>query len=407
MRISEILKSSLATMRMNGRRTFLTMVGIIIGIAAVITIMSLGNGFQKATLDSLTDDKDGQVSQQVIFQPTQMDSYDPSKTPAFSANDIQLASRYPGVAKVEIDQGNPDQAQYLDVVHAGEKNSWPVKPVDQAQGDLLAGRALNEADSQGLKAYAMISDQLAQQYFASPQAAIHQSLNIAGKDYTIVGVYPLGGMEMSSGGGGFNISDPSQILLPRASMQIFGPARQGAGNLKVYFEKADETKKVMEDLVKELNEVGSLHNQGSYIFMDMSEILAGVGQSLNMITYFVSAVAAISLLIAGVGVMNMMYISVSERTQEIGIRRAIGASQANIQQQFLFEGVAITSLGGLIGYVMGILIAKLVALALPFPAVVDWGTALMAVLISVLIGIIFSVFPARAAARKNVVEILR
>lgn len=143
------------------------------------------------------------------------------------------------------------------------------------------------------------------------------------------------------------------------------------------------------------------------IYYDSSEMMEQIGSTLNMITLFISAVASISLFIAGVGVMNMMYISVSERTKEIGIRRSLGATRRSIQWQFLLEGIAITTLGGLVGYLAGIGIAFAVSRFLPFSAIVDLETALVSVSVSIIIGLVFSVFPARSAARKNVVEILR
>ena len=143
------------------------------------------------------------------------------------------------------------------------------------------------------------------------------------------------------------------------------------------------------------------------MYFDTSELMKGIGDVLSTITYFISAVAGISLFIAGVGVMNMMYISVSERTKEIGIRRALGATKGNIQLQFLVEGILITTLGGVIGYIFGIGIAKMVSLLLPFDALVDWPTALISVIVSVTIGVVFAFFPAKSAANKNIIDILR
>ena len=139
----------------------------------------------------------------------------------------------------------------------------------------------------------------------------------------------------------------------------------------------------------------------------MRQIMESIGKVIDGLTYFISAIAGISLFIAGVGVMNMMYISVSERTKEIGIRRSLGATENSIQIQFLLEGLIITTIGGIVGYLFGIGLAYLIAKLLPFGIYIDLSVILLAVGVSMFIGIIFSVMPAKAAAKKDVVEILR
>lgn len=406
MRFSEILKSSLATMRMNGRRTFLTMIGIVIGIAAVITIMSLGNGFQKETMDSLTDDKEGRVSQNLLFQPTDQ-NFDASKTKVYTPQDIQLVEDFEGVSEAKVDDEDNGMPTNVTVKIGKETKSQPVRPFKETSDNLVAGRNLNPSDSESYARNVLISQNLAEKYFGQAKEAVDKNLNINGKNFTIVGVFDSQGPATNESVGAFSISTGPEIKMPAKTMEIYNLIDRGSLSLKVYFEEGVDSKKIMDDIVDKLNSEGSKMQKGQYMFFDMSEMLEGVGDTLNTVTYFISAVAGISLLIAGVGVMNMMYISVSERTQEIGIRRSLGATQSNIQKQFLFEGIAITTVGGVVGYILGILLAHLIASFLPFGASVDFGTALLAVLISVLIGIVFSVFPARAAAQKNVVDILR
>ncbi|KAA9300579.1 FtsX-like permease family protein [Aerococcus sanguinicola] len=406
MRLSEILKSSLATMRMNGRRTFLTMIGIVIGIAAVITIMSLGNGFQKETMDSLTDDQEGRVSQNLLFQPSDQ-NFDPSRTKVYTPQDIQLVEDFEGVSEAKVDDQDNGMPTNVTVKVGKETESQPARPFKETSDDLVAGRNLQTSDSESYERNVLISENLAKKYFGQADQAVDKNLTINGKNFTVVGVFASEGPATNGSAGAFTISSGPELKMPEKTMEIYNLIDRGSLTLKVYFDEGADSKKIMDNIVKKLNAEGSKMQKGQYMFFDMSKMLEGVGQTLNMVTYFISAVAGISLLVAGVGVMNMMYISVSERTQEIGIRRSLGATQSNIQKQFLFEGIAITTVGGVIGYILGILLAYAIASFLPFGASVDFGTALLAVLISVLIGIIFSVFPARAAAQKNVVDILR
>jgi putative ABC transport system permease protein len=165
--------------------------------------------------------------------------------------------------------------------------------------------------------------------------------------------------------------------------------------------------KVTTAAIDEMKASGSVKDLGNYEVYDTAALTDGIGQVLSTITYFISAVAGISLFIAGVGVMNMMYISVSERTKEIGIRRALGATRNAIRLQFLLEGITLTLIGGIIGYIVGMILAYVIGNAVSIPVSVDLFTVLLAVGVSSGIGLIFSVMPASEAAKKDLIDILR
>ncbi|WP_143808057.1 ABC transporter permease, partial [Oenococcus oeni] len=133
-----------------------------------------------------------------------------------------------------------------------------------------------------------------------------------------------------------------------------GQVNDQGNSVQITFSKGSKISKNTEHLVTLLKKKGSHRNKGEYSFTDMGELLSGIGKVISALTYFVSAIAGISLFIAGIGVMNMMYISVSERTQEIGIRLAVGASPRDIMNQFLLEAVLLTTFGGLIGFGLGV-----------------------------------------------------
>lgn len=150
-------------------------------------------------------------------------------------------------------------------------------------------------------------------------------------------------------------------------------------------------------------------DQGEYSFFDLGSMLEQLSKVMDTLTLFISAIAGISLFIAGIGVMNMMYISVSERTQEIGIRLAIGATPSNILLQFLLEAIMLTVSGGLIGFGFGWLFAHAIAKFIPgnITAVVTFNSFLLAFGVSTAVGVIFGILPARQAANKNLIDILR
>lgn len=410
MRMSEIFKSSLSTLKMNGRRTFLTMIGIIIGIAAVITILSLGNGFRKKTLDELAQDSKGRPSQMFHFNVSNMDA-DWSKLDPFDTNTLDGIRQIPGVDEVVPSSDDEDSVNYATLDFANkESKTYGTKYLDVTNQQILYGRNLYDFDSKAAKRNVIIDDIVASGIFENPEKAIHQSIKIDGTSYMIVGVYAteLTAKEIEDiQNYGFGGSDAPQVIVPRGTNKLLNPNANVDFSIKAFYKPDSNVSGISRKIADYLKENGSEKDNGTYEYFDMSEMMESIGQQVSMVTYFIGAVAGISLFIAGVGVMNMMYISVSERTKEIGIRRSLGATQNSIQWQFLLEGISITTLGGLIGYLFGVGIAIIAGNFLPFKALIDAPTALISVSISVLIGISFSVFPARAAARKNVVEILR
>lgn len=410
MRMSEIFKSSLSTLKMNGRRTFLTMIGIIIGIAAVITILSLGNGFRKKTLDELAQDSKGRPSQMFHFNVSNMDA-DWSKLDPFDTNTLDGIRQIPGVDEVVPSSDDEDSVNYATLDFANkESKTYGTKYLDVTNQQILYGRNLYDFDSKAAKRNVIIDDIVANDIFENPEKAIHQSIKIDGTSYMIVGVYAteLTVKEIEDiQNYGFGGSDAPQVIIPRGTNKLLNPNTNVDFSIKAFYKPDSNVNGISRKIADYLKENGSEKDNGTYEYFDMSEMMESIGQQVSMVTYFIGAVAGISLFIAGVGVMNMMYISVSERTKEIGIRRSLGATQNSIQWQFLLEGISITTLGGLIGYLFGVGIAIIAGNFLPFKALIDVPTALISVSISVLIGISFSVFPARAAARKNVVEILR
>lgn len=184
---------------------------------------------------------------------------------------------------------------------------------------------------------------------------------------------------------------------------------QAMQTLQITVTDGSSKKEIANQVVKQLNKKGSGSGNGSYSYNDTEDMLKGIGKVFDAITYFVAAVAGISLFIAGIGVMNVMYISVSESTEEIAIRRAFGAKARDIELQFLIESVVLCVLGGVIGLTLGIIFASLIDLLTPkyITSVVSFSSILIAVGVSTLIGIIFGWVPARAAAKKELIDIIK
>ena len=202
---------------------------------------------------------------------------------------------------------------------------------------------------------------------------------------------------------------PANITLPKRVHQRYVQNERSGDVLTLILTKGTKASKLSKKAIRILETQGSMRNQGDYQSSDPTTQADVFGKILNAITYFVSAVAGISLFIAGIGVMNMMYISVAERTMEIGIRRAMGARQQDIRMQFLLESATLTILGGLIGYGLGVLLALGISAlpVMPFHASFSLGGFLLAFGVSTAVGLIFGVMPANAASRKDLIDIIR
>lgn len=392
-RLSNILIVSLRSIMKNKRRNIFTMIGIIIGIAAVITIMALGNGFKKTANEQFSDSGASKDAALISFmQSTDADI----KTEPFAPSDIQLAEREKGVEKAQIKK-DKDQAFTAKVTNSRKNGNANIYVKDQFS-NVDEGHGFNQGDNAIENKVVTIDKKLAEDLFDKPKKAVGQSLYINGQGFKIVGI---------TTGDGF---ENNVVHMPTQTLEHYLPnLTQDFAQLEVKIEDGYNKKEVGERVAKVLSKKGSGQAAGSYQYSDMEEMMKGISKIFDGITYFVAAVAGISLFIAGIGVMNVMYISVAERSEEIAIRRAFGAKVRDIEIQFLVESVVLCLIGGIIGLLLGIGNASLVDVVTPdyIKSAVSLGSVLLAVGVSTLIGIIFGWIPARAAAKKELIDIIK
>lgn len=392
-------RTSIRSVFKNRKRSLLTMFGIIIGIAAVITILAIGRGFEKDTIQNLNSSDGEQVEIQVSFTPNNETLYN-NNIAFFSEIDRSIIQPLEGVESVDFPQQNTDYI-YKEIYIDDKKENKQLSLVKETSKELLLGRGLTTFDNETGNNVAVIDSITAEQLYGTIEKALDRGIEVEGHLFQIVGIYQ--GREIES-----MFSMPkTNIELPEKIFMHYFTSEETSSMLVVTLEEGTTPATVITDVIDVLREKGSMKDFGDYVVFDTALLTDGISQILGTITVFISCVAGISLVIAGVGVMNMMYISVSERTKEIGIRRALGATQRSIRLQFLLEGVTLTLVGGLIGYVIGIGFAYFIGSLIDVSVSVDWFTIILAVGVSSGIGIIFSVMPASEAAKKDLIEILR
>lgn len=393
MQIRELFVSACRSLLSNKRRSVLTMVGIVIGIAAVITILALGDGARLAMMKNLQADTSGKQSTEIQFV-----SKNDSKVSGFSDDDLNRIRENNRVTKVNVQSDDHGILSATGNINGKNIDSTTYLAQSANQKFLTTGRGISKQDILVGNPVALVSQRIAKKGYQTVKNALNAGIDINGTTYTIIGILSNDAVQ-----GSYQNYD---VVLPR---QVFETNNNnGAANtLKLTFTTGTNVSKETQKIVDQLNSSGSQHNTGDYQFYDMAAMLKGISAVIKGITYFIVAVASISLFIAGIGVMNMMYIAVSERTQEIGIRMAVGASQNQIVWQFLIEAVLLTLSGGMIGYLGGLGIAMGISVFLPFKASVSLATFILAFGTSTVVGLVFGILPAKTASNKNLIDILR
>lgn len=383
----------------NRKRSILTMFGIIIGIAAVIAIMSIGRGYEKQMIKNLMGDDSEEVKIELDFMANDDSLYD-SNAELLSGQDKLIAEGVHGVKKADFEKEDSSSI-YKDIPIDGKNEQKEVKLVSSTNEEAVYGRKLTSYDNDTQNKVAMLDSVTAKKLFTTAKSALNRGLEIDGQVFRIVGI--THGIETNS----FFSMPSNNIMIPKKTYFHYFKLDERHDYMMLTLDKGVKPGNVTTKVIKQLKKKGTMREYGDYQVFDTSMMKDGISKTLNGITMFISAVAGISLFIAGVGVMNMMYISVSERTKEIGIRRALGATKRSIRVQFLLEGVSLTLSGGIIGYILGMILAYIIGGIMDISISIDFFTVSLAVGVSTAIGLIFSVMPASEAAKKDLIDILR
>lgn len=401
MKFNILLNTAFKDIIKNKKRSVLTMLGIIIGIAAVITIIAIGRGFQDYVVDSLMGGEGKELSVAFFFQLENPTNSVGSNTSVFTEKNIRDISQITDVLKVESD---PEKFQNDMVNVSMQKNDGKIesafaKPVEETESKIVKGRAITKLDGDTNQKVAVITQKLADEIFED-EDPINKTVLVKNDYYVIVGI-----KENNAATNLFSFGN--DVDIPKGTLESRKPKNNNSiSMINVILKNGTKVQDKAKEIQEYLEKNGPMKAAGSYNFVDIAKQIEGISSVLGSVTIFISLIAAISLLIAGIGMMNMMYISVAERIKEIGIRRAIGAKKKEILHQFMLEGIIVTVIGGIIGYIIGMIAAFIASKFLPFPIKLELMPVLISLGISLGIGIVFTYSPANTAANKNVIDII-
>lgn len=400
-------RTAVASLRLAKWRSMLTILGIVIGISSVVTVVSLGEGLKQQIVGQIN-----QLDPNVItVRPGRLVERDGSSIGSFNfralfgtstltEKDVQVLQQIPEVETVVpvsfLSSSVHTDSKRLDNIFVGGAN---YRLEDVLNQEVEFG-SFFDTDSP-TQHFAVIGTNVAQGLFDELNP-VGKSLTIAGENFIVRGVLA------PSSGGLLSVAETdfdSSVFLPFEATKRLTDGRPNIVQILIKPNMGADLDDVVTDARQAI--LSSHSGQEDFTILKQDELLNIASGVLNTITGFVSGLAAVSLLVAGIGIMAIMLASVTERTREIGIRKAVGATNRQILNQFLIEGLTLSIIGGLIGVVVSMIINFLLRVYTDLQPVVTWPVLALAVSVSVLLGILFSVAPALKAARKDPIEALR
>ena len=408
----ESVRVAMLALAANKLRSILTMLGIIIGVSAVIALMSIGRGVEKFFVDQFTS-----LGTNLLYVfPGQLDGGPRAggrDRGVLTLNDsyaIANPLRVPDVISVAPEVGGnalvARAGNDLDVSVSGVTASY----LDTLSGDAAIGTFITDADVEERSRVIVIGSDVFGKLFQPNEDPIDQTIRVNNILFRVIGVME----ERGAGVGGANLDEMVFIPLTTVQDRLFR-RRTVSGEYQVNViyasvvseDRMEAAQQQITELLRERHNI-SFRGEDDFVIINQSDLISIFGDILSAMTIFLSAIAFISLVVGGIGIMNIMLVSVTERTREIGLRKAVGAKRRNVLGQFLIEAVTLALIGGLLGIALGAGGAIAATSFIDnFSAVVGLDAIAISILFSMAVGLFFGIYPAYRASRLNPIDALR
>jgi len=402
MLLGETVAVALQSIRANMLRSVLTMLGIIIGVGAVITMVALGSGAQKAVQERIAA-LGANVFTVFAGQGRQGGIRITDRT-ILSTDDYEALRRDARLLKAVV----PEMQQSLQIKYGNQNSNVNVIGTTSNYSEVRNytvphGRMFTSGEDEARMRYAVLGAAVPRMVGGNPAGMINQTLLVRGIPFEVVGV-----LSEKGSAGGFGNPD-EQILIPlqTARYRVFGSNRIRSFSIQV----ADSVpvEQGMVDLERVLRRDHKIRPgaENDFTIRNQQDVLATQQEATQVFTSLLASIAAVSLLVGGIGIMNIMLVSVTERTREIGVRKALGATRTNIMMQFLIEALTLCLLGGMLGVLLGVGAAMLLSRVMQWNTLISPMAVGIAFAFSAAVGLFFGIWPARRAAKLDPITALR
>lgn len=404
MKLGNLFKVAMNALKRNKMRSFLTMLGIIIGVASVITMLAIGQGSKKSIEDQISS----MGSNMLFVMPGTMRMGGVQQGSASSqrltvADMSAIKTGCDAIIAVSPEVRSSGQAVY------GSSN-WPTtiyggneEYLEIRSWSIVSGRNITDSEAKGSAKVCLIGRTVADELFGEGIDPTGETVRFKNIPFKIIGVLK------EKGQNSFGQDQDDVLIAPYTTVQKRILAQTHIQSIQMSARSAEESSLAQEQVTEVLRQTHKLRDNedNDFTIRSQEELATTMTSVTDILTILLGAIAGISLLVGGIGIMNIMYVSVTERTREIGLRMSLGGRGADILMQFLFESILLSVFGGLIGILLGLVASRVVAALTSWPITVMMGSVILSFVVCTAIGVFFGWYPARKASDLDPIEALR